>query len=140
LPFAKTLRYSRGGVRGVVDHDGQQERLVLGHQVAALFGQMPLEPEITFGALLGVGGNERDKQRAFLVWPANLLVPGIPPRSSLWSNQTSMPQERRAAVMALRRGLSSARVAQEHRTFRCRVFGAQVPALWVFSNEPIRSR
>ena len=65
-------------LRRTVNNDRNQEGLVLGHVMGAFDGEIPLVPKVTFKPLLGVLGDNRDKEDAVVDLVADLLVPRIP--------------------------------------------------------------
>jgi len=71
LHLAELVRNMLFVLSRVVDHDWHKECLMGGDQMRAIDGELPFEPEISLGAVMGA-------------------------RNSLWSNQTSMPASRSA--------------------------------------------
>ena len=64
-------------VTRIVNDDRHQERFVGCNQVRAVDREFPLQPEITFGTIMRVVGNDRDEQRAGLDLPPDRRIPGI---------------------------------------------------------------
>jgi hypothetical protein len=71
-------RYSCALLAGVVDHDRQKERVVVGHVVGSIHGQAPFTTEIALRPGIRVLGDERHEEITLADLPANLLIPGIP--------------------------------------------------------------
>ena len=62
----------------LIDHDGQQEGLVRCDQMRAIDRELPFEPEVPLGPLMGVFRDDGNKERAGLDLLADRLIPGIP--------------------------------------------------------------
>src|ERR1700751_2191993 len=77
LQFPKLLRYPLIIVSRVVDYDRHQECFVRGHEMAAIDRELPFEPEIPFGPIMGVLGDDGKKQGAALDLLADRLIPGV---------------------------------------------------------------
>jgi len=67
----------RFGLGRVIHAHGHDERAASSHEVRALLGEPPFEPEVSFRPRLGVVGNERQEERAIADLPADRLVPDI---------------------------------------------------------------
>src|SRR5579871_3245005 len=63
---------------GLVEHDGQQEGFVRCDQIRAIDRELPFEPEVPLGPLMGVFRDDWNKERAALDLLADRLVPGVP--------------------------------------------------------------
>jgi len=75
LSLAKAVGHTRRCVGRRVDHDRQQEGLVIGHVHHPMHREIPLAPEVALATCFGVGGDERNEQRAF---PDLLADRGVP--------------------------------------------------------------
>jgi hypothetical protein len=65
-------------LRGVINDDGQEKGVIIGHVEGSLDGQPPLTAEIALGTGFSLSGNERHEEIAFAYLPADLLIPRIP--------------------------------------------------------------
>jgi hypothetical protein len=81
----------------VVNNDGQQEGLVGCDQVRPVNRELPFEAEVPLDAIVRVPRDDRDEQGTCLDLLADRRSQTSPPRSVLWSNQTSMLAARRAS-------------------------------------------
>ncbi len=72
-------RYGGGGVGCAVDHHGHEKWHAFGHEVRAFGGEFPFQPEIAFAAVLGVGGDDWQEERALPDLAADLLLPRVAP-------------------------------------------------------------
>ncbi len=77
LPLAKSVGDPGRGIRSVVDHHRQQERLVVGHQVRAVDRELPFQAEVTFAARLRVLRDDRHEERALLDLLADRGIPRV---------------------------------------------------------------
>ena len=77
LPLPKAIWHACGRLGGVVNHHRQQEWLVVGHEMRAVDGELPFEPEVALTARVGVGRDDRDEKRAFLDHLADRRVPRV---------------------------------------------------------------
>jgi hypothetical protein len=62
---------------GTVDHHRHEERLLLGHVVRTLHGELPFVPKVTLKPVLGVMGDNRNEEHAVADLAPDLLVPGV---------------------------------------------------------------
>jgi|SRR6516225_5777874 len=65
-------------LRGDINHDRDEKRLLLGHVTGAFHGQTPLATEVALVPGLGVGGYQREKQPAVVDLLPDLVIPGLP--------------------------------------------------------------
>jgi len=79
LHLPEFLGHAGGAVDHGVDDDRQQERPVVGHEVRAIDGEFPLQPESALFADLRDGRDDRHEQRAFLDLPADRRIPCVTP-------------------------------------------------------------
>ncbi len=70
---------SRIGLTGFVDHHGHQECRVIRHVVQPPRREMPFTAEVTLGPRVGVGRDQRYKQRAIVDLFLDLQVPRVSP-------------------------------------------------------------
>jgi len=77
LALAKSLRYASCRFRRIVDDHWQQERLVLRHIQHAVHCKIPFARKIAFAPRLGIGGDQRYKQRSSLDLLADRRFPRI---------------------------------------------------------------
>src|SRR5580658_657362 len=66
LQLPKPLRYPLIVVRSVIDDDRYQKCLVRSNQVGAIDGELPFQPEVPFGSLMGGFGNDRNEESTVL--------------------------------------------------------------------------
>jgi hypothetical protein len=78
LHFAELVRNVLFVVTRLIDDDRDKKRLVGRYEVRTIDCQLPLEPEVTFGPLMGMLRDEGKEQRASLNLLADGLVPGVP--------------------------------------------------------------
>ena len=72
------LRRHRGiGFRRGINDDRREKRDAFQHQMRALDGEFPFQPEISLAAILRIRGNDGHKEGAFLDLAADFLVPRI---------------------------------------------------------------
>jgi hypothetical protein len=77
LDLAKTIGDPRRRLGGRVDRDRHEKGLVFRHQVRAIDGELPFEPEVTLGSRVRVGGNQRHEQRAVPDALADRSIPRV---------------------------------------------------------------
>jgi len=65
-------------IAGTVNNDWHEECLLLGHVVCTFDGELPFVSKVTLKTLLGVLGDNRNKEDAVVDLMLDLLVPGIP--------------------------------------------------------------
>src|SRR5215469_11398649 len=64
-------------LRRVVDTDRKEKGPASRHEVGALVGEVPFEPEVALSAGLRTPGDDRDEERTRANLAANRLIPGI---------------------------------------------------------------
>jgi hypothetical protein len=74
---AKSVRHTGHRLRRLIDHHGQQERLVFCHVQHSVHREIPFATEVAFAARISIGGDRWHKERAFLDLLADRGVPGI---------------------------------------------------------------
>ena len=71
----------------------------MGHIAGAVRRQTPLTAKVALIAAFRISRNDGNEQAAVVDLLADPVVPGVAARSSLLSNQTSMPALRRAVAI-----------------------------------------
>jgi hypothetical protein len=61
----------------IVNNDRNQESLVLGHVMCSFDGEIPLVTKVTLKPLLGMPGDNRNKEDAVVDLVPDLLVPRV---------------------------------------------------------------
>jgi hypothetical protein len=110
----KFLRNSGSSLSGVIDDDGQEEGMIVGHVEGSLDGQPPLPAEITLRPRCGLRGYERHEEIAFAYLSADLLIPHIPSVQPTLVVPNFESKRRQGVPNRLRRRAIFRRVAEEH--------------------------
>jgi len=107
----------------VINDDGQEKRVIIGHVEGSFDGQPPLPAEIALGTRFGLSGDERDEEIAFAYLPANLLIPRISSVQTTLVVPDIKSKCRKGLLESLRCRPILRGVAQKHRGGRARRVG-----------------
>ena len=118
LHFSKRIRHLRVGIARVVNHDRQQERRALRHEMRALVRQPPFESKVTFSARLRRRRNDRNQQRAVFDLSPDFVIPGITADELALVEPDLDPDGAECVGNAFRRLCVLRRVAEENRAAR----------------------
>jgi hypothetical protein len=74
----ESLGHRGPALRGLIDDDGQEERLFIRDVPLSFYGELPLTPEVPFKPGLRMGGDEGNEERTVTDLIADLAIPGVP--------------------------------------------------------------